>query len=229
MGNPYGNDQHYPGMGGSPYGNDGRYPGAPSTPGWGGNPYVPTMGTNPYATSTPTATGVNVQTGGGPGYPVGGGPGGMDFNQLFQMMARRRQAETDHQHMIELDAKHRQQKLDREHEEDRNAAKAAAAHQQAPKETGGPWDPNDPNYIGMKEPVGLGPGMIPGMGINPNNVPYRYRAGGSNFGASDPNRASLTPGGSEPSGASSSGGMSNSDYMNALRAHMPLTFLDRIR
>lgn len=61
----------------------------------------------------------------------------------------------------------------------------------------GPWDPRNPNYVPMKEPVGLTAGMIPGMGENPLNKPLRFRPGVSQFvGGDGPSRAGLSP--SEP-------------------------------
>lgn len=40
---------------------------------------------------------------------------------------------------------------------------------------GSAWDPRNPYYIPMKEPVGLTAGMIPGMGENPRNIPLAMR------------------------------------------------------
>lgn len=43
------------------------------------------------------------------------------------------------------------------------------------------WDPRNPAYIPMKEPVGLTAGMIPGMGENPRNIPLAMRPGSSSI------------------------------------------------
>jgi hypothetical protein len=40
---------------------------------------------------------------------------------------------------------------------------------------GSVWDPRNPGFVPMKSPVGLGPGMIPGMGEDPRSLPLALR------------------------------------------------------
>jgi hypothetical protein len=157
------------------------------------------------------------------GLPSLAGPMGLPFDPTAALRERLRMEQE--QKAFENQLRERQMRLQEQsaraqeqaaRDQQRQSREAALQAENARRTAPRPVDPLDQLKAADRyemslrnsalRPTGLGPNMIPGMGVDPNRLPSRLRPGSSSFqGGMEPSRAQLSPSAPPPPPTSNRG------------------------